>query len=663
MYLTKMEPHAHLSRSSQRQASKRPDPEEMIDRLKKLFRKQMRDLITELEILGDQTIVLVTNVYDNTFDHFGSSTGEKFLSTEFGGRGLEYKFRGYCMDHHVCYTCDITFHTHKDAIEHENKHHKDMYLGVPRNILHPSGIGYQQERKAPTLEDNDNSSFIETGSHMDTDSQDLSEMQSHAETETNTINMVERLSTPDPREFSPYINRKSTPSDIVDLHISSTAENLGQGNNGTKMGNQSDSRDGSTVDVTSLSYSPVNRVKDMSSTETYDEQEDSTDSIEYKGIMYRCTNSYSLSGSSDRNRNLSPSGKQIKSGFKLPHVEQVHTTNELVMKQCRDGYTVEQNNKNVIHKEKLLDLPEMSKDEDSPQVYTGYYHENDTTDVLQYKDDQSKQEIMNQASLQLSGKQKHKANLRPSSPVQDPVQSVIKTEPEDSPSTSLSHVTTSMSHATSLSQLEHMIHSAGNLSMLDLRNLGGDLHTSLSSLQTGFDEHGFVSNLENPGENIHTGLRSLYHIPGQVSSSLSIPCLLQPTSTDGSGMSHSSAKSNSLPKHRNLKSSTFVDKYLSPRQGGSAHYQCEFCGKSFVMRSLYKFHKKTHMEVRPYVCELCKKPFKDKETLKRHSRIHSGEKPYMCNICGQSFNHTGTLSNHRRRHKLRDGKPTSSFLQ
>lgn len=55
---------------------------------------------------------------------------------------------------------------------------------------------------------------------------------------------------------------------------------------------------------------------------------------------------------------------------------------------------------------------------------------------------------------------------------------------------------------------------------------------------------------------------------------------------------------------------------------------CEFCDRSFSLKSNLKRHERVHRGERPYSCEICNKTFSEKRSMIIHTRTHTGEKPY-----------------------------------
>ncbi|XP_052028405.1 zinc finger and SCAN domain-containing protein 5B-like [Apodemus sylvaticus] len=83
---------------------------------------------------------------------------------------------------------------------------------------------------------------------------------------------------------------------------------------------------------------------------------------------------------------------------------------------------------------------------------------------------------------------------------------------------------------------------------------------------------------------------------------------------------------------------------------GQARFQCTECKKSFLYKSHFDLHQRTHTGERPFKCNLCNKAFLQSSDLRVHQRVHTGEKPYTCAICRKGFAHGSTLQKHNRIH-------------
>ncbi|XP_043273994.1 zinc finger protein 69 homolog B-like isoform X10 [Venturia canescens] len=82
-------------------------------------------------------------------------------------------------------------------------------------------------------------------------------------------------------------------------------------------------------------------------------------------------------------------------------------------------------------------------------------------------------------------------------------------------------------------------------------------------------------------------------------------------------------------------------------------FECNTCGRTFVIKSRYMAHVIKHSVVKAFVCDLCNKTFKRKCALKAHRRLHKGIR-YICDYCKASKSSKMAVRCHIRRVHLRE---------
>uniref|UniRef100_A0A1E1WTP9 C2H2-type domain-containing protein n=1 Tax=Pectinophora gossypiella TaxID=13191 RepID=A0A1E1WTP9_PECGO len=132
--------------------------------------------------------------------------------------------------------------------------------------------------------------------------------------------------------------------------------------------------------------------------------------------------------------------------------------------------------------------------------------------------------------------------------------------------------------------------------------------------------------------------------------------------------------------NRTYKSGSSYRSHLmtSKNHGVTASYECDYCGKKFIIKSYLALHinvahtkmtqypcdfcdekfysyyvKNRHMKTKHHStplklveCNICGKTYKSKAILRKHQSVHTGEKPYHCPYCDWKFTQCSTLKTH-----------------
>lgn len=98
------------------------------------------------------------------------------------------------------------------------------------------------------------------------------------------------------------------------------------------------------------------------------------------------------------------------------------------------------------------------------------------------------------------------------------------------------------------------------------------------------------------------------------------------------------------------------DSHSVPSPGGGStaksRFVCELCQKTFAKKINLTYHKRTHMNDRPYQCQFCDYLSCSKDTLQQHLRGHLGIKPYKCEVCDYSSAYRSNIVLHAVTHSI-----------
>lgn len=83
---------------------------------------------------------------------------------------------------------------------------------------------------------------------------------------------------------------------------------------------------------------------------------------------------------------------------------------------------------------------------------------------------------------------------------------------------------------------------------------------------------------------------------------------------------------------------------------GEKPYKCKECGNTFSYLKSFQRHERNHTGENPYKCKQCGKTFIYHQPFQTHARTHIGEKPYQCKHCGKVLSSPSSLRIHERIH-------------
>jgi KRAB domain-containing zinc finger protein len=102
-----------------------------------------------------------------------------------------------------------------------------------------------------------------------------------------------------------------------------------------------------------------------------------------------------------------------------------------------------------------------------------------------------------------------------------------------------------------------------------------------------------------------------------------------------------------------LKTKTSLDSHIIGVHTKAYRFNCNFCSKGYVAKTVLEEHINFHHCINPSVpltCDICGKQFFHRHTLKLHRNWHDNPFPHSCKLCDKKFKHTSRLYEHVRRH-------------
>ena len=103
-------------------------------------------------------------------------------------------------------------------------------------------------------------------------------------------------------------------------------------------------------------------------------------------------------------------------------------------------------------------------------------------------------------------------------------------------------------------------------------------------------------------------------------------------------------------------SETQIERHLRKQHSEDGKFACEYCGKSFALKSNLQNHQKIHDLDKPFGCDKCEKTYKQRNSLREHVlRSHDNISKFVCSVCFEKFPSRHLLKNHERIHNNGEG--------
>ena len=76
-----------------------------------------------------------------------------------------------------------------------------------------------------------------------------------------------------------------------------------------------------------------------------------------------------------------------------------------------------------------------------------------------------------------------------------------------------------------------------------------------------------------------------------------------------------------------------IERHLRKQHSEDGKFACEYCGKSFALKSNLQSHQKIHDLDKPFGCDKCDKTYKQRNSLREHVlRSHDNISKFVCSV-------------------------------